>query len=75
MFRFAQHEADFGLRRLSLCVAGVLPVNALWKQAFPTALAPAGKSSATTLSSHASAKTVLTSTRSFRWLIGAFHKP
>jgi hypothetical protein len=52
-----------------------MPVNALWKQAFPTALAPARKSSAAALGFHTRAKTVLAFTRSFRWLVGTFHKP
>jgi hypothetical protein len=56
-------------------MAGVVQFNALWKQAFATALAPARKSSAAALCSHAGAKTVLAFTRSFRWLISAFHKP
>jgi len=56
-------------------VAGVLSANALWKQALATALAPARKSSAAALGSHAGAKTMLAFTRSFRWLISAFHKP
>jgi len=54
-------------------VASVVPVNALWEQAFATALAPARKSGATSLGSHTCAKTVLAFTRSFRWLISAFH--
>jgi len=57
-----------------LGVAGVVPVNAFWKQAFATALTPARKSGAATLCSHTCAKTVLLFTRSFRWLISAFHK-
>jgi hypothetical protein len=56
-------------------MAGVLPGNALWKQAFATTLAPARKSSAAALCFHAGAKTVLLFARSFRWLISAFHKP
>jgi len=56
-------------------MAGVVQFNALWKQAFATALAPARKSGAAALCSHASAKTVLAFTRSLRWLISAFHKP
>ena len=52
---------------------GVVPVNALGKQPFATALAPACKSSAAALSSHPRAKTMLAFTRSFRWLISAFH--
>jgi hypothetical protein len=59
--------------RSSLRVAGVLPVNALWKQAFATALAPARESGPAALRSHTCAKTVLAFTRSFRWLISAFH--
>jgi len=55
-------------------MAGVLPGNALWKQAFATTLAPARKSSAAALCFHAGAKTVLLFARSFRWLISAFHK-
>jgi hypothetical protein len=62
-----------GLPRLSLRVAGVVPVNSLWKQAFATALAPACKSGAAALSSHTCAKTVLAFTRTLRWLISAFH--
>jgi hypothetical protein len=50
-------------------------LNALWKQAFTTALAPPRKSGAAAFCSHTRAKTVLAFTRSFRWLISAFHKP
>jgi hypothetical protein len=59
----------------SLRVAGVVPVNALGKQTFATALAPARKSGAAAPSSHTCAKAVLAFTRSLRWLISAFHKP
>jgi hypothetical protein len=65
----------FERRKSSLGVAGVMYVNALRKQAFATALTPAGKSGAAALCSHPGAKTVLAFTRSFRWLISAFHKP
>jgi len=51
----------------------VVPVNALWKQALATALAPTRKSGSATLGSHTCAKTVLAFTRSLGWLIGAFH--
>jgi hypothetical protein len=54
-------------------VARVVPVNALWKQAFATALAAARKSGAAPLGSHTCAKTVLAFTRSLRWLVSAFH--
>jgi len=54
-------------------MTGVLPGNTLWKQAFATALAPARKNSAAALCSHAGPKSVLAFTRSFRWLISAFH--
>jgi hypothetical protein len=64
---------DDGRRRSSLRVAGVVPLNALRKQAFATALAPARKSSSAALGSHTCAKTVLAFTRSLRWLISAFH--
>jgi hypothetical protein len=60
-------------KKLSLRVAGVVPVNSLWKQAFATALAPARKSGAAALCSHTCAKTMLAFTRSFRWLVSAFH--
>jgi len=50
-----------------------VPVNALWKQAFATALAPARKRGAAPLSSHTCAKTMLAFTRSLGWLISAFH--
>ena len=78
MFRFAQHDtafmiSDFELRRSSLRVARVVPVNAFRKQAFATALPPARKSGATALGSHTSAKAVLAFARSFGWLIRAFH--
>src|SRR6476620_11568173 len=56
-------------------MAGVVQFNALWKQAFATALAPACKSGAAALCSHTRAKTMLAFTRSFRWLISAFHRP
>jgi hypothetical protein len=49
-------------------------VNAFWKQAFATALAPARKSGATAFGLHTSAKAVLAFARSLGWLIGAFHK-
>jgi hypothetical protein len=56
-------------------VASEVYVNALWEQAFATALAPARKSGAAALCFHTRAKTVLAFPRSFRWLISAFHKP
>ena len=59
----------------SLRMAGVVQFNAFWKQAFATALAPACKNGAAALCSHTRAKTVLAFTRSFRWLISAFHRP
>jgi hypothetical protein len=58
-----------------LVVASEVNANALWEQAFATALAPARKSGAAALCFHTRAKTVLAFTRSFRWLISAFHKP
>ena len=61
--------------KLSLRMAGVVQFNALWKQAFATALATARKSGAAALCFHTRAKTVLLFTRSFRWLISAFHRP
>ena len=66
---------DFELRRSRLRMAGVVPVNALWEQAFATALAPSRKSGAAAFCSHTRAETVLAFTRSFRWLISAFHRP
>ena len=66
---------DFERPRSSLRVAGVVPVNALGKQTFATALAPARKSGSAAPGSHTCAKTVLAFTRSLRWLISAFHKP
>src|SRR5262245_2987921 len=66
---------DFERRTSRLRVTGVVPVNAFWKQAFATTLAPARKSGAAALCSHPCAKTVLAFTRSLRWLISAFHKP
>jgi len=62
------------VRQSSLRVAGVVAVNALWKQPFATALATARKNGAAALGSHTCAKTVLAFTRSLRWLISAFHK-
>jgi len=56
-------------------VAGVVPVNALWKQAFATALAPAREGGATAFGSHPGAKAMLAFARSLGWLISAFHKP
>jgi len=56
-------------------VASEVNANALWEQAFATALTPARKSGAATPCPHTCAKTVLLFTRSFRWLISAFHKP
>jgi hypothetical protein len=58
-----------------LGVASEVNPNALWEQAFATALAPARKGGAAALCFHTRAKTVLLFTRSFRWLISAFHKP
>jgi hypothetical protein len=58
-----------------LGVASEVNANALWEQAFATALAPARKSGSAALCFHTRAKTVLLFTRSFRWLISAFHKP
>jgi hypothetical protein len=58
----------------SLRVTRVMPVNALWKQTFATALAPARESGAATLCAHACAKTVLAFSRSFGWLVSAFHR-
>jgi len=58
-----------------LGVASEVNANALWEQAFAAALAPARKSGAAALCLHTRAKTVLLFTRSFRWLISAFHKP
>jgi hypothetical protein len=58
-----------------LGVASEVNANALWEQAFATALATARKSGAAALCFHTRAKTVLLFTRSFRWLISAFHKP
>ena len=54
-------------------MAGVVRIDALWKQAFATALAPARKSGSAALGSHTCAKTVLAFTRSLRWLKSAFH--
>ena len=54
-------------------MASVVYFDALWEQAFATALAPARKSSAAALGFHTRAKTVLAFTRSFRWLVSAFH--
>jgi hypothetical protein len=56
-------------------VASEVNANALREQAFATALAPARKGGAAALCFHTRAKTVLAFTRSFRWLISAFHKP
>jgi len=50
-----------------------MSTNALWKQALPTALAPARKSGAAAFSPHPSAETVLAFPCSLRWLISAFH--
>ena len=50
-----------------------MPVNAFWKQAFATPLAPASKRGSAAFSSHTCAKTVLAFTRSLGWLISAFH--
>jgi hypothetical protein len=50
-----------------------VPVDALRKQSFATALTPARKSRAATFGPHPRAKTVLAFTRSFRGLISAFH--
>jgi hypothetical protein len=52
----------------------VVPVNALWKQAFATALAPTRESGPTAFGPHPSTETVLAFPRSLGWLIGAFHK-
>jgi hypothetical protein len=54
-------------------MADVMPVNALGKQSFATALPPARQSGPSALGLHPRAKTVLAFTRSFRWLVSAFH--
>lgn len=56
-------------------MASVVYFDALWEQAFATALAPARKCGAAALCFHTRAETVLAFTRSFRWLVSAFHKP
>ena len=71
-YRIAGSNLEF--RKSSLRMAGVVQFNALWKQAFATALPPARKSGATAFGSHTSAKAVLAFARSFGWLIRAFHK-
>lgn len=54
-------------------MAGVMPVNAFWQQAFATALAPACKRGSAALCFHTCAKPMLAFTRSLGWLISAFH--
>jgi hypothetical protein len=61
------------ISNLGLRVADVMYINALWKQTFATALAPAGKSRSATLGSHTGAETVLAFAGPFRWLVSAFH--
>ena len=61
-------------RKLRLSVAGVMPVNALRKQAFAAALAAARESGATSFGPHPGTETVLAFPRSLGWLIRAFHK-
>jgi hypothetical protein len=51
-----------------------MSVNAFWKQAFATALAPARKSGAAAFGLHTRAKAVLAFARSLGWLISAFHE-
>jgi len=63
------------ISKLCLGVAGVMYVNAFWKQTFATALAPARKSRSATLGSHTGAETVLAFAGPFRWLVSAFHNP
>jgi GNAT superfamily N-acetyltransferase len=65
---------DFERRRSSLRVAGVVPVNALWKQPFATALAAACQSGPAPFGPHPRTETVLAFPGSLGWLISAFHK-
>jgi hypothetical protein len=60
-------------RRLRLRMSCVMIFDAFWKQTFAAALPATGKSGATALRFHASAKTMLAFPRPFRGLIGAFH--
>ena len=67
-------QIRFRLRRLGLSVPGVMPLDTFGQEPLATALAAAGESRAAALGFHACPKTVLAFARSFRWLIGAFHK-
>jgi hypothetical protein len=50
-----------------------MPLRAFGKKTLSPALAPSRKGRAATFCAHACAKTVLTFSRSFRWLEGALH--
>jgi hypothetical protein len=55
-------------------MAHVMPFDALWEQAFATALAAPGQGRAPPFSLHAGTKTMLTFACSLGWLVSTFHK-
>jgi hypothetical protein len=59
---------------LSLCMARVVPLGALWEQAFAAALPAACQRRAAPSCFHPGTKTMLTFARSLGWLVSAFHK-
>jgi hypothetical protein len=59
--------------KLRLGVPRVMQLHALWQQALAALLTPPRESRASTFAFHAGAKSVLTFTRAFGWLISAFH--
>ena len=58
----------------SLCVAGVVALNAFWKKTLASALSTPCESRSSAFGAHARAKPVLALASPFRWLISAFHK-
>jgi hypothetical protein len=55
-------------------MAGVMPFDALWEQAFAAALPAACQGYAAPLCFYAGAKTMLAFACSLGWLVSAFHK-
>jgi hypothetical protein len=68
-------RSKFLIDRKTLClrVAREMALDSLRQKPFPSALASAREGGASALGPHARAKTVLLLSRSFRWLISAFH--
>jgi hypothetical protein len=57
-----------------LSMAGVVPLDALGQQTFPTALPASSKGGAAAFAFHPRAESVLSFPCPFGWLISAFHK-